>query len=1354
MIYTNDIPHLTLYRQRTNLPIDQKLKTMNSLVLMNSKTLNGSIATIKHPLLYSNSKYLNYYIEPFYRMVVNKKIIRKNYKKEQKLIYGSQIKDETNLHTVMQFSMLKNKNVYYDMNVFNNIYFSNTTKLAYERKIYGYIDLLKYIINQDQFKSYKNIIMTINVNDWVKDVKSTMRGTPTFDNPITILLIAMKKYFEKFSELGNIDIIFFDDKKILLLNPSKCTTKTYPLFARMMSKFIPSMKDVLEDEEKMEKEVEKIKLKEEIPNDVKDNYKFTGDDSEDEEFSDEEIVKIIDGENEEVEEKEDELVEFGDDVDTVELARSVYEINKEKVHGRSTASIKRDTELREKQKQLKIKNMTIDDYKQKNARLVKIPTTDISSKITSTNKHVQNVKFTNFEKVYNEELSTKDLVSMVENLNNMDIPVYIRSSKVEDTSDELTLKETWTFELEDVNRVRHTLKFDVPKFVDDKFLYINGNKKTIVKQLTMKPIVKTGPDEVQICSNYNKIFITRYGTKISPKIEKMRKFLISHPKGYSIISGDSSELNKDYKTIIEYDELGKNFYTITTKDYTLIFDQTEVERHLGSFKPTDDDLVIGFYKDKSPIIMKHSTGLIENKYDIYDFIYSYLDDKTKETFDDLTPGSKRFVFSRATIMSKKIPIILLCGYCEGITTTLKKANVKHYFTDKRPKVSLNEEVVQFADGYLVYDRYPFENSLLLDALATIPTKSFNYSDFDDKDVYLDLFQSLYGARNLANAFDTFYYSMIDPITKEILEDLDYPTDFVGVILFANQLLADNSYIIENNMNLYRVRSNEVINAMIHKEIADAYGRYRSTASNKNPVKISIPRDAIIKKLLASNSIEDYSTINPIAELEKTRSISPKGFSGMNLEDAYTQDKRSYDETMKGLLAMSTSPDKNVGMIRAMTLEPNVTNPRGFIDINAGEDDVNLLSPSELLTPLTTRDDTSRTAMSTKQSKHMIPVANASPTLISNGVEQVVQYNLSKDFIIRAEDDGVIADVDEETGLIIAKYKNGNSQAIQTKPRVVKNGAGGFYLSLQLQCDLKKGDKFKKDDILAYENKFFTNDGFNGNRFNIGSLQKVAIMSAYSTFEDSSMITKKMAEDMGSEIIMQEDTIIGKNATIGQIVKIGDYVNIGDILVSYETSYDEEGMNKFLSSVGDDLKEEIKSLNKVPMKAKHAGEIVDIKIYSSVELGELSPSLKTVVSKYYSNINKKKKMLEKYDKSNSIIKAGILFNEATGRIVPTADGKIKGRDVFDGVLIEFYIKYHDVLAVGDKITFQGPLKSIIGEVVDEGYEPYSEYRPDEEISTFLGPSSILQRMVPSVLIAMFANKVLIELKRQLEDIYNE
>ena len=110
----------------------------------------------------------------------------------------------------------------------------------------------------------------------------------------------------------------------------------------------------------------------------------------------------------------------------------------------------------------------------------------------------------------------------------------------------------------------------------------------------------------------------------------------------------------------------------------------------------------------------------------------------------------------------------------------------------------------------------------------------------------------------------------------------------------------------------------------------------------------------------------------IVECEKSRAITCKGPSGINLDESYTEEKRSFDKSMTGLVSMSTSPDANCGVVRELTLDPKIISPRGFIDIDKSIDDMsdgNLFSVAEMATPLgVTRDDSIRTAMASKQSE--------------------------------------------------------------------------------------------------------------------------------------------------------------------------------------------------------------------------------------------------------------------------------------------------------------------------------------------------------------------------------------------------
>lgn len=1405
MITINDIPYNKYYKLKVQIPKngEETKPGYGCLAILNNRSLDDSLKIFNNPILITNnSKYFYFYLDRIYRETIHTKTYKINDNKKREEDYE---KIKTKLRTVktpLNMSVITNKNCYYDMYRYNELFFKSVKSVNIKRRIEIYFKLINKIINKPEFDDYSSKVMYIDVESWLTDKEN-------IDNIISYMLISYKKFPELLELLDPIDIIIYSNSGILKINSKEINKETFFRFKTELTKMTSKLKNIDDNidtvlkndniKSNVIKTTQSVSIKSDINDDEEkvkniigdsikpERYSFVGDTDNDDadididekidnDETDADTISDDDEFNDKLDEKiDDELTKINNEDPNLtsdevaerikanlnsdkELVSSLHDTIQKKKTGKSTASLKRDEELRKKQKMIKIEERNLDDYVKVNAKTKTISVNDVSTKVATTNENVKKVRFTNFEKTYNDELMKSDTVKIIENLNNMSIPAYVVKFDIKDSSDELNYKDTYHIILEDENRIRHSLTFDVPKFVDDRFLYINGNKKVIQKQLFPKPISKTAPDTVQICSNYNKIFIYRQGSKISPKIEKFKKAITIPIFGMKIVNGDNRKTNNMYKTTLEYDTLAATIVSIKLKDCEIIFNQDEVYNRLGKNKLKTNDFCIGFYNDGTPIIMNFENEKIDGKYDIIDFIVEHSPEKFKTNFNEMKAGTTRFSYSRAVIMSKSVPIILLLGYCEGISTVLKKANIKHYFTDKRPQISDNEAVIRFADGYLVYDRYPYENSLLLNALNFVPTSSIEYDEFNNKEVYVELFYEMFKARNLANAFDSFYEFMIDPITKEILEDLDYPTDFVSVVLTANALLADNSYIPENNMNLYRIRSNEIVNGIIHKSIADAYSKYRASANNTSPVKISIPKDAIIKEILKVPTVEDFSTLNPIYETEKMSSISPKGYRGMNSERAFTVDKRSYDESMLGILGISTAYDGNVGITRKLTNEPNVVGPRGYINIEDDETklkDVNLFTATEMLTPMgVTHDDSIRTAMASRQSSHIIPVAKSSPVLVSNGMEQTIQYNLSKDFVIIAEDDGEVVEYNEDVGLVVVQYKNGKSQAIDIKPKVVKNSSSGFYISNKLKCDLKLGDKVKKNDIIGYDEKFFTNDNHNGNRFNLGSLHKIAIMSGYATFEDSTFVTRKMSENMASEIVMMSSAIIGKNSNVGKIVNVGDEVHAGDTLVEYDTSFDDDGINKFLSTIGDDMKEEIKSLSRTPIKSKYSGVVEDIKIYTTVDTEDLSPSLQKIIKSYYARINKKKKTLEKYDNSEGIVKAGVLFTEATDKLKPAADGTIKGNKVFDGVLIEFYIKYFDPISVGDKITFYSALKSIVGEVIEEGYEPYSEFRPDEEISTFLGPSAVLARMVPSSMLVMFTNKVLIELKRTLNDIYEK
>lgn len=379
----------------------------------------------------------------------------------------------------------------------------------------------------------------------------------------------------------------------------------------------------------------------------------------------------------------------------------------------------------------------------------------------------------------------------------------------------------------------------------------------------------------------------------------------------------------------------------------------------------------------------------------------------------------------------------------------------------------------------------------------------------------------------------------------------------------------------------------------------------------------------------------------------------------------------------------------------------------------------------------------------------MPVADAVPSIVSNGFDEAVQFHLSDDFVINAEEDGEVIDINEEIGFVVVKYKSGKTKAIPLKPEIVKNSGAGFYLSNQLTSVHRKvGEKFKKDEPLAYHDKYFTYSKMNGLRFNIGPLCKVAFCSSYNTYEDAGICTQKLADRMKSSIVYLESGKFKKNNNILSMVKVGDHVNIGDALIKFDVSVEENELAKYLSKLNEDNAALLEEESKSEIKTMHAGKVIAIKVYTLLAPEALSPSLGAIVQQYFDAANAKKEYLNQYDSTNSTMKAGYLLTDSAEPI-KNRYNSIKGNKGID-VLIEIYIEHEDVMGVGDKVALFSANKQIISELVPTGFEPYSEFRPDEEISVITSPGTVARRMTSSCLTIAAAGKVMVELKRKLRE----
>lgn len=1012
----------------------------------------------------------------------------------------------------------------------------------------------------------------------------------------------------------------------------------------------------------------------------------------------------------------------------------------------------RDKKLREEQKKIVVRTETIEQVLERDASNITVETSDKSAVMKTSNENMKKITFTNFDKTYIENLYTKDILACFDMLKDKSSPFYITGIDIKDTSNTMNYQETWTVHLVDEVGKKHTIKVDIPKFQNDRFMLIDGTKWIILKQNFYNPLVKDTPDTVILTTNFNKVTIDRKATKSLSTIERIFSLIKKSGDNKVFVTGDSSRSNMKYISSLEYDELSRRLFKFSSNGCEIYFSRDYIRDNLSEKVPNDikgNEFFIGMERN-TPILINEDTGRDRNGRTIADIIEANLSDEYASIYKSIKSPAQS-MYAEGKLAGEMIPIIVTLMVWVGLSNTLNKMKIKWTFhpnVKKIPAQIPGMKYIKFGDGVLEYEAYTFAE-LILNGLSKLKPEKMKFEDFDTEIGYADYVYSQWGSYNGITQLKNFYEFLIDPITKSTCRDLMLPTEPDELLIHAVKLLADNTAVSKAFDGSYRVRSVEMIPSILYSCIA---AQYKTYVSSGRRIPMTLNQRVVISKLIAEKTVEAYSTLNPVIEVSKTHTISTKGYRGSNSDHSYDEEKRSYDPSAVGKLAISTSADANVGINKQIVIEPTLSNARGYrdqVDDPESLKDVNIFSPVEMLTPGTSRnDDPIRTAIAGKQSQHVVPVADASPALVSNGYDEAVQFHLSDDFVINAEEDGQVIDVNEELGFIVVKYKSGKTKAINTRPEVVKNSGGGFYMSNQLTPTVTKvGEKFKKDEPLAYHDKYFKYSKMSGLRYSVGPIVKMAFMSSYNTYEDAGICTETLAERMKSSMVYLETGKFRRNNNILDMVKIGDHVNIGDVLIKFDTSVEDNELAKYLSKLSDENAAILEEETKNDIKTNHAGKVIDIKVYTLLDPSNLSPSLGKIVQQYFDKGNNKKEYLNQFDGNDSIMKAGYMLTDST-EPVKNRYNTIKGHKGID-VLIEIYIEHDDVMGVGDKIALYSANKQIISEVIPKGWEPYSEFEPDEEISVITSPGTIARRMTPSTIAVSAAMKCMIYLKRKIK-----
>lgn len=982
------------------------------------------------------SLYKYYMIETMYKEKIGRKNVILNMTRQMDTLYSeNNVEKDTTISYIprpQKKSRLKSgNNVIVDLSMWMDLYLKYTVTIQNPKeKCRIFIDLLDKLLNDSNYNNYEKLVC-IDIKSWTnRAADCVMMNRDLLNNPLSILIYAMVKYPELLNgKLKNFRLYLVNrsSKQIFLFNTNDLIKDNYNKFKSKIKLFkgisISSSETLDGNINISEGEAKAIAInnyKNKVLKSMKNNLLGTNKNTEIREVTDDELIDSNDDYDEifditkEIEEEPDEVKpsdddsnlfdEMGanldleaealaeldsmigdiDDVSTDDILSTPIDSVADDLAERVKNNVfiaefkpKRTSEQEERNREMMdIQAIALNQENIDNAKTKMIDTTDFSDYINSSNINILKSKYVNFDKDYVEKKMEGDIDNAVACLSGATDKIFITNKEVIDSSDSLNLKRTLKYSLEDEKGNKMTITFDVPIIIDNCYIYVNGSKKLIGHQFILKPLVKTGPDTVQLVTSYNKVFITRDGV-VDYISSSIITYMEKNTEKFKCVRGNSSIKNKKYNTALDFTMYAKLFTRFTIGDEEFITGIEEFYDRYNKKYPTKK-LKLNKKKiaEKYPISFNKKTGEIrymKSTESFSDILLSIISEEDKKAISRIKK-KPRLVYVRAKLMGQIFPIALLLLYHEGFASIMKRAGIAYQFTDKKSYNKMDKmryDFIELSDGLVVWERRNMLTSLLMNGLKRLDFTPYTIEELESKDTYRSLLVDLYnGDNSISYKIDQFYDFTIDSITKEILEDMNYPTNLPDLLILAVKMLCDSAYALENNMNNMRIRSNEVIPAIIHKEIADAYNLYRKTSYKKKPVNVSIKPNIIIDKLLSAdtNLIEEFSTINPVLEIEKARCVTFKGYRGIQLDRAITLPRRGYDPTMLGIMGISTSSDANCGVNRQMTLEPAITSTRGYLEVNGIENvnsltDANLLSPAELLTPLgVIHDDPDRTAI--------------------------------------------------------------------------------------------------------------------------------------------------------------------------------------------------------------------------------------------------------------------------------------------------------------------------------------------------------------------------------------------------------
>lgn len=362
-----------------------------------------------------------------------------------------------------------------------------------------------------------------------------------------------------------------------------------------------------------------------------------------------------------------------------------------------------------------------------------------------------------------------------------------------------------------------------------------------------------------------------------------------------------------------------------------------------------------------------------------------------------------------------------------------------------------------------------------------------------------------------------------------------------------------------------------------------------------------------------------------------------------------------------------------------------------------------------------------------QSSRAVAASNYEANITRTGYENVIAHRTSDIYSKVASEDGVVTDLKDEH--LEVTYKDGSKDYYPLGLRVGK-ASGELHRHTRI-TDLKVGDKFKKGDVIGWDNSWFERDPFCPGQvaWKGGVLARIALVEDQDVFEDSIAFSRRLCEQTKTSFIKERTFVFDLEQGLSLLVKKGDEVDYESILCEVEDSH-LEGIDDGADSM---LISEINRLGIKTVRSNHHGKIVNIEMVYNGNEEDMSSSVKELSKKLDAERRRKNKSDKRVAASGSINTSLNVKKPMLGR----------GRG-----MIKIYVESMDPSGVADKFVIANQMKATIGAVFEVPIRTLDGKEVDVK-NSFKG---MLNRMVLSLRDKAGTNELAIEFTKQAVKVY--